>query len=152
MAATVNEKVTNWDNLQHQDTNFEKQQECLCHLLPPTFTIIVKPSLLFSSHPNPCTGCSRQEKDETIVCTCPCLWKYVSIFFFYGSTALVGLGCFFQFPNLDIIHRIPWTGNQPITRLLPRHRTIQHRINAHRHPSLTPHSHCDHVSIYRTKK
>jgi hypothetical protein len=31
----------------------------------------------------------------------------------------------FQFLNLDIVGRTPWTGDQPVARPLPAHRTAQ---------------------------
>jgi hypothetical protein len=54
------------------------------------------------------------------------------IFFFNGSTALVGLGRFlFQFPNLHTGGKTPWTGDQLVARPLPKHskthiHTIKH--------------------------
>jgi hypothetical protein len=40
-----------------------------------------------------------------------------------GSTAvLLGLGLYFSFPN-PIHGRTPWTGDQPVARPLPTHRT-----------------------------
>jgi hypothetical protein len=43
----------------------------------------------------------------------------------YGSTALVDLAYFFSFLNIYTVGRTPWTGDQPIARLLPTHRTTQ---------------------------
>jgi hypothetical protein len=43
----------------------------------------------------------------------------------YGSTALVDLGHFFSCLILYTVGRTPWTGDQPVTRPLPTHRTIQ---------------------------
>jgi hypothetical protein len=54
----------------------------------------------------------------------------------YGSTALCGPWPPFQFLNLYTVGRTPWTGDQPVARPLPTHRTTQQRINAHRHPCL----------------
>jgi hypothetical protein len=63
--------------------------------------------------------------------------KQYSMIFFYGSTALVGLGRFFQFPNLYTVCRTPCTGDQPIPRQLPTHRTTQtQNKRTHRHPCL----------------
>jgi hypothetical protein len=45
---------------------------------------------------------------------------YLSI---YLSTALVDLGRFFSFVILYTVGRTPWTGNQPVARPLPTHRT-----------------------------
>jgi hypothetical protein len=42
----------------------------------------------------------------------------------------------FQFLNLYRVGRTPWTGDQPVARPLPTHRTTKNRINAHRHPCL----------------
>jgi hypothetical protein len=44
---------------------------------------------------------------------------------------LLGLGRFFSFLILYTVGKTPWTGNQPVARPLPIHRT-----NAHRHPCL----------------
>jgi hypothetical protein len=41
----------------------------------------------------------------------------------------------FQFLNLYTVSRTPWTGDQPLTRPLPAHRTTQTQ-NKHRHPCL----------------
>jgi hypothetical protein len=38
---------------------------------------------------------------------------------------LLGLGHFFSFLIFNTVCRIPWTGDQPIARLLPVHRTTQ---------------------------
>jgi hypothetical protein len=43
----------------------------------------------------------------------------------YGSTALVELGPLFQFVNLYTVGRILWTGDQPVERPLPIHRTTE---------------------------
>jgi hypothetical protein len=43
----------------------------------------------------------------------------------YLSTALVDLGRFFSFLILYTVGRTPWTGDQPVARPLPTHRTIQ---------------------------
>jgi hypothetical protein len=48
-------------------------------------------------------------------------WGHVSM---YGSTALVELGHFLVF-NLYTVGRTPWTGDQPVARPLPTHRTTQ---------------------------
>jgi hypothetical protein len=47
---------------------------------------------------------------------------YLSI---YGTTAPVGPLPLFQFLNLYTFHRTPWTGEQPVARPLPTHRTTQ---------------------------
>jgi hypothetical protein len=47
---------------------------------------------------------------------------YLSI---YGSTALVDLGRFFSFLNLYTVGETLWTGDQPVARPLPTHRTTQ---------------------------
>jgi hypothetical protein len=44
-------------------------------------------------------------------------------FFFYGCTALVGLGRFFQFPSLYGMSTL--AGDQPVARPLPAHGTAQ---------------------------
>jgi hypothetical protein len=50
-------------------------------------------------------------------------FNYLSI---HGSTVLLlDLGCFFSFLNLYRIGRTPWTGDQPVARPLPTHRTTQ---------------------------
>jgi hypothetical protein len=51
-----------------------------------------------------------------------------------GSTALLlGLDLSFSLLILYTVDRTPWTGDQPVARPLPTHRTT-HRINAHKHP------------------
>jgi hypothetical protein len=48
------------------------------------------------------------------------------ILFYYGSTALfVGPWPLFQFLDLHTVSRTPWTGDQPVARPLPTHRTTQ---------------------------
>jgi hypothetical protein len=47
---------------------------------------------------------------------------YLSI---YALQPLWTLAAFFQFPNLYTVGRTPWTGDQPVARPLPTHRTIQ---------------------------
>jgi hypothetical protein len=54
----------------------------------------------------------------------------IRLFFFHsfinGSTALVGLWPLLQFRNLFYtVDGTPWTGDQPVSRPLPTHRTIQ---------------------------
>jgi hypothetical protein len=51
--------------------------------------------------------------------------------FIYGSIALVDLGCFFQFLNPYTVGRTPWTGDQPVARPLPAHRTTQTHRDTH---------------------
>jgi hypothetical protein len=46
----------------------------------------------------------------------------------------VGPWPFFQFLNPYTVDRTPWTGDQPVARPLPTHRTTQAQNNAHRHP------------------
>jgi hypothetical protein len=54
---------------------------------------------------------------------CKC---FLTLLLFYGSTALLlDLGRFFSFLILYRIGRTPWTGDQPVARLLPTHRTTQ---------------------------
>jgi hypothetical protein len=65
------------------------------------------------------------------------LWDYPSIMFtlyyyyyyyyyYYGFYShLLGLGPFFSFLILYIVGRTPWTGDQPVARPLPMHRTPQ---------------------------
>jgi hypothetical protein len=43
--------------------------------------------------------------------------------YIYGSTALVGLGRFFSLLILYTVSRTPWTGDQPVAKPLPTHRT-----------------------------
>jgi hypothetical protein len=43
----------------------------------------------------------------------------------YGSTALLDLGRFFSFLILHAVGRTPWTGDHPVARPLPTHRTAQ---------------------------
>jgi hypothetical protein len=43
----------------------------------------------------------------------------------YGSISLVDLGSFFQFLNLHTVGRTPRTGDQPVARPLPTHRTAE---------------------------
>jgi hypothetical protein len=50
-------------------------------------------------------------------------WNYQSI---YGSTVILfGLGRFFGFLILYTVGRTPWTGDEPVARPLPTHRTTQ---------------------------
>jgi hypothetical protein len=59
---------------------------------------------------------------------------YLSI---YGFTALCWtLVAFFSFLNYYTVGGTPSTGDKPVARPLPAHRTAKHRINAHRHPCL----------------
>jgi hypothetical protein len=48
---------------------------------------------------------------------------------------LLDLVRFFSFLIFCTVGRTPWTGDQPVARPLPAHRTAQ-RINANRHPCL----------------
>jgi hypothetical protein len=60
---------------------------------------------------------------------------YLSIYSIYGSTALfLDLGRFFSFLIFYTVGRTPWTGDQPVARPLPAHRTAQTRKKAHKHP------------------
>jgi hypothetical protein len=43
----------------------------------------------------------------------------------YGCTAPVDLGRFFSFLILHTVGSTPWTGDQPVARRLPTHRTTQ---------------------------
>jgi hypothetical protein len=43
----------------------------------------------------------------------------------YGCTAQFGPWKIFQFLNLSTVGRTPWTGDQPVARPLPTHRTTQ---------------------------
>jgi hypothetical protein len=45
--------------------------------------------------------------------------------FIYGSTAICYLGRLFSFLILYTVGRTPWTGDQPVARQLPTHRTTQ---------------------------
>jgi hypothetical protein len=45
--------------------------------------------------------------------------------FIYGSTALVDLGAVFRFLKPYTVGSTPWTGDQPVARPLPTHRTTQ---------------------------
>jgi hypothetical protein len=47
----------------------------------------------------------------------------------YGCTALVDLGRIFSFLISYTVGRTPWTGNQPVSRPLPTHRTTQTDIH-----------------------
>jgi hypothetical protein len=61
---------------------------------------------------------------------CTYLWLY---------SPLLGLGQFFSFLIFYTVDRTPSTGDQPIAKPLPAHRTTgqhKHRINAHRHSCL----------------
>jgi hypothetical protein len=49
---------------------------------------------------------------------------YLSIFPWLCSP-LLGIGCFFSFLIFYTVCRAPWTGDQPVTRPLPAHRTAQ---------------------------
>jgi hypothetical protein len=64
-----------------------------------------------------------------------------------GSTALVDLGLFFSFLILYTDGRTAWTGDQPIARPLPTHRTTQtQNRRTYRYPCLewdsNPRSQC----------
>jgi hypothetical protein len=50
---------------------------------------------------------------------------FVIFTFLYSSTVLVKLGGFLSFLILYTDGRTPWTGDQPIARPLPTHRTTQ---------------------------
>jgi hypothetical protein len=56
------------------------------------------------------------------ICLSVCLSVCLSI---CGSTALVDFGRFFGFIIVYTVVRTPWTGDQPIARPLPTHRTTQ---------------------------
>jgi hypothetical protein len=49
---------------------------------------------------------------------------YYSIYLWFYSP-LLDLGRFFQFLNLYTVGRTPWTGDQPVARPPPTHRTTQ---------------------------
>jgi hypothetical protein len=71
-----------------------------------------------------CISCSRKTQLNTL---------FLSI---YGSRALVHLGClFFSFLILYTVCRIPWTGDQPVAKQLPTHRTTQTQ-NKHKQTSI----------------
>jgi hypothetical protein len=55
------------------------------------------------------------------------IWPQKSL---YGSTVLLlDLGLFFSFLILYTVGRTPWTGNQPVSRILPKHSTAQTQNN-----------------------
>jgi hypothetical protein len=63
---------------------------------------------------------------------CPAFWSTVWLLFtepfvfIYGSTALCwALAAFFRFVIPYTVGRTPWTGDQPVVRPLPIHRTTQ---------------------------
>jgi hypothetical protein len=61
-----------------------------------------------------------------------------SIIYLWLYSHLLGLGrCFFSFLIFYMIGSTPWTGDQPIARLLCLHRTAQHSSY------LRQHRHCD---------
>jgi hypothetical protein len=51
---------------------------------------------------------------------------------------LLGFGRFFSFLILYTVGRTPWTGDQPVARSLPTHRTTQtqNKRTKYRHPYL----------------
>jgi hypothetical protein len=55
------------------------------------------------------------------------------IFFFNGSTALVGPGRYFRFPDLFTGGRTPWASDQLVARPLPKHTTTQTQKNTYTH-------------------
>jgi hypothetical protein len=59
---------------------------------------------------------------------------YVSTVWLYSP--LLDLGRLFSFFILFTVLRTPWTGDQPVARLLPTHRISQAHTNAHRRPCL----------------
>jgi hypothetical protein len=50
-------------------------------------------------------------------------WSYLSV----ALQSVVGPWPLFGFLILYTVGRIPWTGDQPVTRLLPTHRTTQNK-------------------------
>jgi hypothetical protein len=82
------------------------------------------------------------------VCLPICLSVYLCIYLSIYSP-LLGLGRFSSFMILYTAGGTPWTGDQPIARLLLMcvyYVSVQHRINAHKHPYLkldsNPRSQC----------
>jgi hypothetical protein len=65
-------------------------------------------------------------------------YYYYYYYYCYGSTSLLlGLSRFFSFLILYTVGRTPWTGDQPVPRPLPTHRTTQtQNKRTHRHPCL----------------
>jgi hypothetical protein len=65
-------------------------------------------------------------------------YYYYYYYYYYGSTAVLDPGRFFSFLILYTVGRTPWTGDQPIARPLPTHRTTQtqNKRTQYRHPCL----------------
>jgi hypothetical protein len=69
----------------------------------------------------------------------PDLWGYIIIINIMAYSLLLGLGrFFFSFLILYTFGRTPWTGDQPVARPLPTHRTTQtqNKCTKYRHPCL----------------
>jgi hypothetical protein len=59
-------------------------------------------------------------------CYCYCYYYYYYYYYYYGSTALcLALAPFFSLLILYRVSRTPWTGDRPVARPLPIHRTTQ---------------------------
>jgi hypothetical protein len=87
---------------------------CLCNLHPTP--ILTTNFLSFSFSGQPC----RNDFPKTTF-----LIRYMS-YYYYGPTALCwSLAAFFSFLILYTVGTTPWTGDQPVTRPLPTHRTTQ---------------------------
>jgi hypothetical protein len=50
---------------------------------------------------------------------------FIRKFYLWLYSSLLGLGRFFTFLILYTVSRTPWTGDQPVARQLPEHRTAQ---------------------------
>jgi hypothetical protein len=60
------------------------------------------------------------------ICLSVCLSVYLFVYLcICGSTALCWALAAFQFLNLYILGRTPWTGDQPVARPVPTDRTTQ---------------------------
>jgi hypothetical protein len=64
-----------------------------------------------------------------------CLSIYLSIS--DSAVLLLDLGCIFSFLILYTVGRIHWTGDQPVTRPLPTHRTTCLELDSNRRPQIS---------------
>jgi hypothetical protein len=81
------------------------------------------------------------EGGDTLYCLPYFLWPWTYYYFYYYYclySPLLGLGRYFSFLTLYTVCRTPWTGDQPVTRPLPTHRTTQtqNKRTQYRHPGL----------------
>jgi hypothetical protein len=76
------------------------------------------------------------------VCVCVCVCVCILYIYIWLCSPLLDLDRYFSFLIFYTVSRTPWTGDQPVARSLPAHRTA----HKHRHPCLewdsNPRSQC----------